>query len=136
MTLPRNNQIQKEIIAKLKASSTVIAVVISAEIREDQWQGTEFSYPNIRVRMISNKPDSASNCFRTSVVLSIQVFSEDASSSEADDIAGIINDVLHDHPFSSSGLHFSLRTTNLVPAIRSDTRTWRSEVLMAGIVNG
>jgi hypothetical protein len=136
MTLPRNNQIQQEIIAKLKASTTVTAEVTAEEIREDQWQGTDFSYPNIRVKMISNKPDASSNCFTAAVTLSIQVFSEDASSYEADDIAGIINDVLHDHPFSSSGLKISLRTTNLVPAIRSDVRTWRSEVLMAGIVSG
>ena len=136
MTLPRNNQIQAAIIARLKANATVTAEVIADEIREDQWQGTEFVYPNIRVKMISNKPEPASNCPQALVTLSVQVFSEDASSLEADDIAGIINGVLHATPFSSSGLLLSLRTTNLVPAIRSDTRTWKSEVLMAGTVSG
>lgn len=133
MTYPRNDQIQETIVAKLKASSAVIAEVPAVEIREDQWQGTEFTYPNIRVKMISNKPENVT-CDRADVTLSIQVHSEDASSYPADRIAGIIANVLHRSPFSSSGLTFSLRITNLVPAIRSDTRTWRSEVVMAGIV--
>ncbi len=136
MTLPSNNEIQIAMIARLKANTSVIAKVTADEIREDQWQGADFIYPNIRVKMISNKPEVGSNCVRTDVTLSVQVFSEDASSLEADTIAGIINNVLHDAPFSSSGLYLSLRTTNLVPAIRSDTRTWRSEVMMAGTVNG
>jgi hypothetical protein len=136
MNHPRNDQIQAVIVAKLKADATVLAQLSDTnEIRENEWQGTEFSYPNIRVRIISNKPLDT-NCEVANVSLGIQVFSEDASSQQADRIAGIISNVLHDHPFSSSGLQIALRRTDLVPAIRSNARTWRSEVLMAGIVSG
>ena len=56
MTLPSNNEVQAAIIARLKAQTTVTAEVLATEIREDQWQGTEFSYPNIRVKMLHNRP--------------------------------------------------------------------------------
>ena len=64
------------------------------------------------------------------------MFTEDSSSLEADQIAGIISTELHTRQFSSNNFAFSLRLTNLVPAIRIDERTWRSEVLMSGIVSG
>ena len=130
-----NADIQAAIVAKLKAATTVTAVVSSTEIREDQWQGTDFTYPNIRVRMIKNAPFDAENCSITDFSVGIQVHSEDASSYEADRIAGIINSVLHGHPWSTATLNLTLRTTNLVPAIRSDSRTWRAEVLMAGLAS-
>jgi len=57
-----NADIQAAIVAKLKASTQVTAKVSALEIREDQWQGTEFVYPNIRVRMISNRPYESEDC--------------------------------------------------------------------------
>lgn len=134
-TLISNADIQSAIVTKLKAATTVTALVTATEIREDQWQGTDFSYPNIRVRMIRNSPFESENCSITDFSVGIQVHSEDASSYEADRIAGIISSVLHGHPWSTSTLNLTLRTTNLVPAIRSDSRTWRAEVLMTGLAS-
>jgi hypothetical protein len=131
-----NADIQAAIVAKLKASTQITAKVSSLEIREDQWQGTEFVYPNIRVRMISNRPYESEDCTIIDFTVGIQVHTQDASTYEADTIAGIIANVLHGHPWSTSSLLISLRTTNLVPAIRSDIRTWRSEVLMTGLASG
>jgi len=131
-----NADIQAAIVAKLKASTQVTAKVSALEIREDQWQGTEFVYPNIRVRMISNRPYESEDCTIIDFTVGIQVHTQDASTYEADTIAGIIANVLHGHPWSTSSLLISLRTTNLVPAIRSDIRTWRSEVLMTGLASG
>jgi len=137
MTVASNNEIQAALVAKLKAETTVLAELSDTdEIRENQWQGTEFSYPAIRVRMISNVPLKNSDCDQTSIGVGFQVFSEDASSMQADEIAGIINAALHDKPFSQSGLLIALRTDDLIPAIRSNMRTWKSEALMSGIVSG
>jgi cytochrome c-type biogenesis protein CcmH/NrfG len=120
----------------LKADATINAQLSSIdEIRADQWQGSDFIYPNIRVRLISNRPLN-SNCNMTSITLGIQVYSEQDSEQEADRIAGIINNVLHGTSFIHSGIQIALTTTNLVPAIRSDARTWRSEVLMSGTAGG
>ncbi len=136
MAIASNNEIQAALVAKLKAETTVLAGLSDTdEIREDQWQGTEFSYPAIRVRVISNVPLKNSNCDQTNLNVGFQVFSEDASSMQADEIAGIINVALHDKPFLQSGLLIALRTDDLIPAIRS-MRTWKCEVLMNGIVSG
>lgn len=132
----RNDQIQAALVAYLKANTTVTAEVPAVEIREDQWQGRDFTYPNIRVRLISNTPLYAGDCNLHRVSLGILVFTEDASSLNSDKIAGIIHSVLHDHHFNTSNITFSLRTTNLVPALRSNIQEWRSEILMSGIVSG
>ena len=137
MAIIRNDLIQTALVSKLQGEATVLAELSDTdEIREDQWQGTEFSYPAIRVRMISNKPLKNSNCDQSSIGVGLQVFSEYASSMEADRIAGIIDTALHDKPFSQDGLLIALRTEDLIPAIRSNMRTWKSEVLMNGIVSG
>ena len=132
-----NNEIQAALISKLLANTTVTDELDDAEeIRENEWQGTAFSYPNIRVRMISNDPLENTPCTQTKISAGFQVFSEDASSQEADTIAGIIMNALHDKPFSQDGLLIALRMNDLIPAIRSNMRTWKSEVLMNGIVSG
>ena len=131
----RNDQIQAALVAYAKGKSNITDQVNSDEIREDQWQGTGFTYPNIRIRMIDNSPVAGKGCSQE-INLSWMVFTEDSSSLEADQIAGIISTELHTRQFNSNNFAFSLRTTNLVPAIRIDERTWRSEVLMSGIVGG
>ena len=132
MTMLSNDAIQSSIVAYLKSVTTITARIVSTEIREDQWQGRDFVYPNIRVRMISNNPKEP-HCGLSNISLSIMVFTEDASSHNADEIAGIINNAIHGKSFTSSGINLGLRTTNLVPAYRSDERTWRSEVLISGL---
>lgn len=130
-----NLTIQSSLITYLKANSAVTAVVSASEIRERQWQGTDFVYPNIRVRMIRNAP-LESNCDVANVQFSILIYSELDSSIEAERIAGIIDVALHTRSFSVSTTRFSLWRTNIVPAIRIDTRTWRSEVIFRGTVTG
>lgn len=134
MTLRSNDEIQAALLAYIKDKATITAVITSTEMREDQWQGTTCTYPAIRIRMISNVP-SDTNCNYNNISVSFMVFTENASSQEADRIAGIINQALHDKSFVSNNIAFFLRTTNLIPAFRSDIRTWRSEVLMNGTVS-
>lgn len=133
----RNDEIQTALVAYIKANANIIAELDAGadEVREYQWQGTQFTYPNIRVRMIDNIPLDR-NCNHSTIRFSLLVFSEDASSLEANRISGIINSELHDKSFTYTSIGFSLWTTNLVPAIRQDARTWRSEVMMEGIASG
>ena len=133
----RNDQIQTALVAYVKANVNIVAELDAGadEIREHQWQGTEFDYPNIRVKMIDNVP-LLRNCNHSTIIYSLLVFSEDASSLEANRISGIINTELHNKSFEFQSIGFSLWTTNLIPAIRQDARTWRSEVVMEGIASG
>ncbi len=132
-----NDEIQAAYIAYLKNLSDITDELPagSDEVREDQWQSKNFTYPNIRVRLISNTPDLA-QCDLHSVLLSNMVFSEEYSSQQADKIAGIIGITLHERSFVSNGIAFTTTVTDLVPAIRSDAQTWRSETIMNAKVSG
>lgn len=136
MTIPRNDQIKAGIVAKLKANATILAELNdTSEVRESQWQADNFSYPNIRVRAISNKP-TMGNCNLSTIQIGIAVFSEEDSSQEADRIAGIIANELHTQSFTSVAIKFALSVGDLNPAIRIDENTWMSEVLVNGTANG
>jgi hypothetical protein len=140
MTMPRNDEIQSALVAYLKTVPAVTNLLMTvdnptgtSEIREDQWQGTEFDYPNIRVRMISNVPlGNNYECAKSTFTVSFMAFSQDYSSWEADKIAGIISTSLIGKSFTQGSISIYLRTTNLIPAVRSDTHTWRAECLMQG----
>lgn len=133
----RNDQIQSAFISYLKIMPSILnALPDDKEIREDQYQGTDYGYPNVRVKLNSNTPIGGKYCKLSIVTLSILVFSETSTSLESDMIAGIINAEIHEKQFSHGGVNFALRTTNLIPAIRSDVRTWRSEILMSGVASG
>lgn len=130
-----NEQIKTAIISKLKANTTIVAALPTVnEIRETQWQGTDFQYPNLRVRVIDNTPVGRSGCYQN-VSIGIMAFSEQASSKEADQISGIIMRELNDSYFTENGLAFNLRITNITPAARVDARTWRSEAIFKAIVS-
>jgi hypothetical protein len=110
----RNDQIQAAWVSYLKSNITILAELDdNEEIREDGWKGSNFTYPNIRVRLIDNTPVNGS------------------SSQQADRIAGIIMTELHDTQFVSNNISFGVRTTSLAPAIWSDEQTWRSEAIMS-----
>lgn len=129
-TFITNDELKAALVAYLKSKSVITAALTTAnEIREQQWQGVEFVYPAIRVAINSNRPDGDNGCVHTSSV-SIRVFSEEASSLQCDQIAGIIATVLNGRQFSSNNIAFWSRVTNLIPAFRRDMRTWVSEVLL------
>jgi hypothetical protein len=140
MTTPRNDEIQAALVAYLKSKSVIYNELITpdnpigyTEIREDNWKGTEFDYPNIRVRMISNEPiTDEQDCSTTIISVSFMAFSQEASSHEADKIAGIIGTSLSGKTFIQNGVQIYLRAANLIPAVSSDRNTWRSECLMQG----
>lgn len=137
MTHPRNDEIQYSLVSYLKAQTKITAEVSSDEIREVQWQGAEFDYPNVRVRLIANNPVyEQEDCTMSSFRVGFQVHSQQDSSQQANKIAGIISEVLHAKSFVSQSIQIYMKTTNLVPAIRSDARTWRAEVLMIGTASG
>jgi hypothetical protein len=131
-----NNEIQAAVVGWLKSKPLIVVEILdSDEIKEEQWQGTMFVYPAIRVRLISNRPESRQGCIQP-ITLGIQVYTEDASSKNCDRIAGIIGKEVHDKQFSTSGFLFGMFVTDLVPAYRRDAQTWMSEVLIKADVQG
>jgi len=123
-----NDEIQAALVAYAKSKATILSKLSdTAEIREDQWQGRTFTYPAVRLRLVSNKPLECSQ----ELEFAWQVFSENSSSQQADDICGTINDEFHRKSFDSNGLRFTgVICSDLIPAFRMNERTWRAECLM------
>jgi len=134
--------IQAAIIAKLKELAP-FGRVTSEEIREVEWQGASFSYPNIRVDLEENdfSLDEQGNCSALQYVdFSIYVFSEERSSKECSQIKTEIQNALIGVGFSNTSLGVKFMNIRMVkggnvPAIRQDARTWRSQVKLTSLVS-
>ena len=137
MTYRRNDEIQAGLVSYLKSKTAITSLLYSDEtkqIKEYMWQGTEEAYyPCIRVKLFGNIPED--DCTKTRYSASILAFDENASSHDADYIAGIIAGILRRRNFTSEGVAFTCRVTNVIHAVRQDMRTWRSEILITGLAS-
>ena len=126
------NDIQEAVIKYLKADATLVAMLSSSkEIKEDNWQGVEFSYPAVRVDIRNQLAPNASGneCGFSLVQFVVLCYSEQKSSKEANNIAWRVNQLFQDKSFSYDGLLFSkVRSNGLIPATRKDDKTWVAEV--------
>lgn len=131
------NTIQAEIITYLKSRTAITNVVTSAEIREDQWNGTGFIYPNLRVAMLPNRPMAERNCTGNIFDVSIFVNTETSNSKLADDIAAVVATELHEQSFTQGAYKFTgLIVTQLVPAVADATKkVWTAQVQIRGTIN-
>lgn len=134
ITLISINDVKSGLVTKIKSLVSVTDLLASVdEVRESQWQGTSFEYPNVRISLDTISPIAICN---TSTGLAyLQVFSEDASSREANSISCELQDELHNKSFVSGPVRFNTIVTGVVPAIRVDERTWRSEVILKLILS-
>lgn len=134
MAFIRSNTVQAALVAYLKGKTTLTSALKDGaeEIRENTWKGTEFTYPNVRIDLTSNKPNP--DCPQP-IAITFQVYSEYPTSSEADNIAGIIVDILHGIQFKQGTLNIGLDATNVKPAIAIGETLWRSDVIMSGWVS-
>lgn len=129
-----NDDIQAGLVQYLKAKVALTALLTggAADVREDQWQGTTFTYPAVRVSLDTQFPFA--DCNKAKLTFSVLCFSEKDSSQEADSLAGVVNDLLHKKAFTSNSIRFILYSNGLIPAIRQDHRTWRSEATFRATV--
>lgn len=129
-----NDEIQAAIVAKLKDNAALAAWLADRdstdEIRELDWQGTQFSYPAVRVAASEQFPgEPTSKCFLTNghVTFAIYIFSEHDSSQECDQLAKIVDDALAGKRLSGTGwATMSIQPNGMLHAIRSGERTWNA----------
>jgi len=132
-----NEQIQQALITRLRdGTRPEIAAIHAAlatdeEIRENQFQGTQFDYPAIRVSFAYLNPTENTPCrddvFRS--YFSIIAYSEDTSSLEANTIVGLVAEALDEELLNEATFrtgNISLGSVN--DAIRIGPRLWRAEV--------
>lgn len=133
-----NSDIQEAWISKLKADRLSTDSVTTDEIREDSWKGTDFIYPNIRVKMGLLTPQvNAKPCQIFHSLVSIQVFSAEKSSKQANDMAGIIATRYWGRNFSSEGVRFvNVALDSLAPAEvpENNEEVWVSSVNFNALV--
>jgi len=129
-----NAVVQAAIVAKLKADGPLVAWLTAraagAEIREAQWQGTEFVLPATRVNIGTQTPAENGPCYPYNAEADFVVvaFSEQDSSKEADTLAGLANNALLGKTLSGTGFKSGvIRSGGLTGAIRLETdRLWRA----------
>lgn len=126
--------IQAAIIAKLKANTALVAALgSSTDIKEFEWQGDAFGFPNVRVDLEENDFvfDEQKRCELQYAQFSVYVYSQERSSKQTSQIKTIILNELVGMGFTLGGVKFSqlrLLQGGNVPAVREDSRTWRGQV--------
>lgn len=125
--MQNNVDVKAAMLAYLKSLSTVVALLSgSKEIKEAQWQGTEFVYPAIRVSL-DYRP-SINGCGPDDADFTIEAFSEKQSSLEADTISGTMANLLHKHPFISNGMKFPTVIVTKIQKAERSIYGWRSQI--------
>lgn len=131
-----NVDVQEAFIDWMKANTTIIGLhanfsLTYPEIREIDWQGEKFVYPNIRVGCeITPAECGPDECFAR-----ILVFSEEKSSKQAESFAGTIAKQLHKKNFSQSGVRFSSVIVQRQLRAAQESGVWRSELSVLMRVN-
>lgn len=116
-------------IANLKTRPTLTALLTNGganEIRETQYQGTDFQYPAVRVRL--DFMPSVNRCGVDDADVYIEVFSAEKSSKQAAHISATIQDLYHGHPFSYQGHIFSTMIVKKVDKPLESIFGWKSVV--------
>jgi hypothetical protein len=93
-------------ISSLKSKTAITSLLANArEIREIEWQGTDFDFPAVRVG-IDFMP-SIERCGPDDAEVIIEVFSDEKSSKKATQIASLIYTTYHGKAFTQNGVRFS-----------------------------
>jgi hypothetical protein len=125
--------VKKGFIDKLKSSVSVTSLLSNSnEVREAEWQGVKFLYPNVRVFIEQFKRHTQTvPCSLFDVVAHIYVFADEASSLQTDLIAAEVWKLLDATNFVSNSIKFSGISAVHIGALWVDEGgTWRSEVLI------
>lgn len=127
-------------IAYLKSKTQLTSLLITSdtpngadEIRELEWQGDDFHYPNVRVSM--NYFPSINGCGPDDLDVFIDVFSEQKSSKQASQIAAVIQSILQKHPFTQDGVKFPMVWVEKVDRPNRDIYAWRVTLHIKGLAN-
>jgi len=117
---------QEAWIADLKAQPVFSSGTFPEEIREADWQSTDFVYPNIRVSL--DFTPSANECGPDGADVYIEIYSEEKSSKQAIVIASVIYELYNGRIFTRNGIRFSTVTVKKVFAPVRDEFAWMSKV--------
>jgi hypothetical protein len=114
-------------LSYLQSKSAITALLDdSGQIKELQWQGTEFTYPAVRIS-VDIRP-SVNGCGPDNADFMIDVFDEQKSSKTTSVLSGTIANALHKIPFTSNGLKFSTVVVQKVSRPERSISAWQSTI--------
>lgn len=125
-----NVTIQAALISYAKLSTPIVTSLGTADqIKEASWQGKNFVYPALRIARIRQGKDlRGMRCNYGYVTFSWITFSQEASSQQADTIAGVVNSVFDNLGFAHPGILFNrIWCVGLIGAVRVSEQLWRSQ---------
>lgn len=126
------NTVQAAFVAWLRTQTTITALVTSAEIRETEWQGTDFTYPNIRISTLI----TPNQCAPHELELIVVVASDQKSSKQTNQIAGAIIDLIQEKSFTYNAVKFlGLKSEQFSKAGRTEENIWETELSVVGQVS-
>lgn len=129
-----NDDIQAAIVDYTKTLTSVVNLLTTSnEIRELNWQGDDFVYPNVRVSV--DLTPSINGCAPYRAQIFFDCFSEDKSSHEAQTIAGAIQKAYHRVVFSQNNLKFSSVIVRNIRRAQRSIYAWQSTVEVEVLVN-
>jgi hypothetical protein len=130
-------QAQAGLITYLKSITALITVLGDAtHIKEYFWQGSDFVYPGVRLQMGIEKAQGEPNCGKWLLPFYVMCFSEQKSSKQCSQIASIVATMHGFQPGQLNGVDFvRLYVDQIVPPIRQDELTWRSEIIAHSTIN-
>lgn len=134
-----NDVIQAALLAKAQSTTSITSLLPDGAngIKQLNYKGTDFSLPCIRLAIESQTDvfGTEANC-PSQVDFSFYVFSEKASSKEADQIAGAVVAAFRGLSFQRDTVKFvKIRILENVPAVAEDERTWRAQIRCQSIVH-
>ena len=119
------DEVQAAMLAYLQSKSAITSLLDdSGQIKEAQWQGTEFTYPAVRIS-VDLRP-SMNGCSPDDADFAIDVFDEQKSSKTASVLSGTIAKALHKVPFSSNGIKFITVVVQRVAKPYRSIYAWQS----------
>jgi hypothetical protein len=132
-----NTQQREAWVQYLKSQASITGLLTDPlEIREADWKGEIFSYPNIRVQAVDVRPHINPNCAQSYGTVIISVFSEEKSSKQADQIAGAIANYIHGNTFTASGVKFwMVSVSDLIAAIAESDVVWKAEIHVSTLMS-
>src|SRR3990167_9717471 len=133
-----SNLVQINLISWMKANANIVASIPQGaeEIREKQWRGTRFLYPNIRVKVSMTIPILSADCDVSRSDVSVEVNSNSASSLEAETIAATLVYEMHRKKFTR-GIQFVVMSCVSQPQTEyiEGEGVWRSKINFQTVVS-
>jgi hypothetical protein len=131
-------QAQAALITYLKSITALVTALgnDASKIKEYFWQGEDFTYPAVRLQMGIARADGEPNCGKWLLPFYVLCFSEQKSSKEASQLASIVATIHGFEPGTINGVAFvRFYVDQIIPAVRQDELTWRSEVVVHSTIN-